>query len=62
MVDCDMAFVPTFPSVSRAIIRYNEEHDDKADGIIITPSNPPDNGGIKYNTIIGGPADTVVTE
>ena len=62
MVDCDMAFVPT-PSVSRAIIRYNEEHDDKADGIIITPShNPPDNGGIKYNTIIGGPADTVVTK
>lgn len=62
MVDQDMDFVPT-PSVSRAIIRYNETHDDKADGIIITPShNPPDNGGIKYNTIIGGPADTIITK
>lgn len=62
MVDSEMDFVPT-PSVSRAIIRYNEEHDEKADGIIITPShNPPDNGGIKYNTIIGGPADTLVTK
>ena len=32
MVDADMDFVPT-PSVSRAIIRYNESHFDKADGI-----------------------------
>ncbi|WP_251424898.1 phosphoglucomutase [Veillonella agrestimuris] len=62
MVDSNMDFVPT-PSMSRAIIRYNESHDEKADGIIITPShNPPDNGGIKYNTIIGGPADTIVTK
>ena len=37
MVDADMDFVPT-PSVSRAIIRYNESHFDKADGIVITPS------------------------
>ena len=50
--------MPT-PSISRAIIRYNESHDDKADGIVITPShNPPDNGGIKYNATNGGPADT----
>lgn len=28
MVDADMDFVPT-PSVSRAIIRYNESHDKK---------------------------------
>lgn len=62
MVDSDMDFVPT-PSMSRAIIRYNEIHDEKADGIIITPShNPPEHGGIKYNTIIGGPADTLVTK
>ncbi len=62
MVDSDMDFVPT-PSISRAIIRYNESHDDKADGIVITPShNPPDNGGIKYNTVNGGPADTLVTK
>ena len=61
-VDSEMGFVPT-PSVSRAIIRYNETYDDKADGIIITPShNPPDNGGIKYNPVNGGPADTMVTK
>lgn len=61
-VDSEMGFVPT-PSVSRAIIRYNECHEEKADGIIITPShNPPDNGGIKYNPINGGPADTDITK
>ncbi len=61
-VDSELGFVPT-PSVSRAIIRYNEGTDAKADGIIITPShNPPDNGGIKYNLINGGPADTLVTK
>lgn len=100
-------FVPT-PSVSRAIIRYNQiinetlkqaaaqkkvstsgscsgaeeiaqeikgveqsgnGHDQHvatkgyADGIVITPShNPPDQGGIKYNPINGGPADTNVTK
>ncbi len=62
MVDADMDFVPT-PSVSRAIIRYNESNDKKADGIVITPShNPPDNGGIKYNATNGGPADTLITK
>ena len=79
-VDGENGFVPT-PSVSRAIIRYNEIIDKqekiafvpdflkekvghgKADGIIITPShNPPDQGGIKYNPINGGPADTTVTK
>lgn len=60
-VDSENGFVPT-PSVSRAIIRYNEAHDVKADGLIITPShNPPDNGGIKYNPTNGGPADTSIT-
>lgn len=79
-------FVPT-PSVSRAIIRYNQIIDETlhsakavakqelvghtgqfcrkgyADGIVITPShNPPDQGGIKYNPINGGPADTTVTK
>lgn len=33
-----------------------------ADGIVITPShNPPQDGGFKYNTPNGGPADTDVT-
>lgn len=62
MVDGEMGFVPT-PSVSRAIIRYNESHDVQSDGIIITPShNPPAHGGIKYNPPHGGPADTMVTK
>lgn len=61
-VDQDMSFVPT-PSISRAIIRYNEAHENLADGLIITPShNPPDNGGIKYNPTNGGPADTDITK
>lgn len=61
-VDGAMDFVPT-PSVSRAIIRYNESAVEKADGLIITPShNPPNNGGIKYNPINGGPADTSITK
>ena len=61
-VDQDMGFVPT-PSISRAIIRYNEVHEGLADGLIITPShNPPDNGGIKYNPTNGGPADTEMTK
>lgn len=61
-VDQDMSFVPT-PSISRAIIRYNEAHENLADGLIITPShNPPHNGGIKYNPTNGGPADTDITK
>lgn len=61
-VDQEMGFVPT-PSISRAIIRYNEGHEELADGLIITPShNPPDNGGIKYNPTNGGPADTDITK
>ena len=33
-----------------------------ADGIVITPShNPPDGGGFKYNPPHGGPADTDAT-
>ena len=54
-------YTPT-PVLSFAILEYNKTHDDKADGIVITPShNPPDDGGFKYNTPNGGPADTDVT-
>ncbi len=55
-------FTPT-PAVSHAILAYNRARTaGLADGIVITPShNPPDNGGIKYNTPNGGPADTEVT-
>jgi phosphoglucomutase len=55
-------YTPT-PAISHAILRYNANRKSGlADGIVITPShNPPDNGGFKYNTPNGGPADTDVT-
>lgn len=50
MIQEGRGYTPT-PAVSRAILVYNRDHQNKADGIVITPShNPPDNGGIKYNT------------
>jgi phosphoglucomutase len=56
-------YTPT-PVVSHAILCYNRGRTTGlADGIVITPShNPPDNGGFKYNTPNGGPADTNVTK
>src|SRR5438094_835092 len=62
MVDRDAGYTPT-PVVSHAILCYNRGRTTGlADGIVITPShNPPDNGGFKYNTPNGGPADTDVT-
>ena len=55
-------FTPT-PAVSHAILAHNRGRKDGfADGIVVTPShNPPDNGGFKYNTPNGGPADTDAT-
>jgi phosphoglucomutase len=56
-------YVPT-PALSHAIIKYNvtAAKDDRADGIIITPShNPPRDGGFKYNPPHGGPADSDAT-
>ena len=55
-------YTPT-PAVSHAILCYNRGRKaGLADGIVVTPShNPPDNGGFKYNTPNGGPADTDVT-
>lgn len=47
------------PVISRAILVYNRDRAQEADGIIITPShNPPSDGGIKYNPPHGGAADT----
>ncbi|WP_413283994.1 phosphoglucomutase (alpha-D-glucose-1,6-bisphosphate-dependent) [Vibrio sp. MA40-2] len=55
-------FTPT-PGISHAILTYNLQHDDKADGIVITPShNPPQDGGIKYNPPHGGPAEGDLTQ
>jgi phosphoglucomutase len=55
-------YTPT-PVISHAILSYNHGRAmGLADGIVITPShNPPHDGGFKYNTPNGGPADTVVT-
>ncbi|MEP7065743.1 MAG: phosphoglucomutase (alpha-D-glucose-1,6-bisphosphate-dependent) [Gemmatimonadota bacterium] len=63
MLARDDEYTPT-PAVSHAILCYNRGRTSGlADGIVITPShNPPDDGGIKYNTPDGGPADTVVTK
>lgn len=62
LAERDEDYTPT-PAVSRAIIRYNREHDAKADGIVVTPShNPPRDGGFKYNPPNGGPADTDATK
>jgi phosphoglucomutase len=62
MVSKEDEFTPT-PVVSHAILGYNRGRNaGLADGIVVTPShNPPDNGGFKYNTPNGGPADTDVT-
>jgi phosphoglucomutase len=56
-------YTPT-PAISQAILVYNRGRErGLADGIVITPShNPPDGGGFKYNPPNGGPADTDITK
>jgi phosphoglucomutase len=58
-----LGYTPT-PVVSHAILTWNRAHPEAlADGIVVTPShNPPDGGGFKYNPPHGGPADTDVTK
>src|SRR5471030_1855752 len=62
MIAAKDEYTPT-PAISHAILTYNHGRTSGlADGVIITPShNPPDNGGFKYNTPNGGPADVGVT-
>jgi phosphoglucomutase len=62
IIQKDNGVTPT-PVISRAIIVHNRGRTNAlADGIVITPShNPPEDGGFKYNTTNGGPADTDVT-
>lgn len=59
----DDEFTPT-PVISYAILRYNKGRTQGfADGIVVTPShNPPSDGGIKYNSTHGGPAQTQATQ
>jgi len=55
------AFTPT-PVISFTIIEANKNSEILNDGVVITPShNPPSDGGFKYNTPNGGPADSDVT-
>ncbi|MGV8995858.1 MAG: phosphoglucomutase (alpha-D-glucose-1,6-bisphosphate-dependent) [Parvibaculaceae bacterium] len=62
MIDEHDGYTPT-PVISHAILIYNKGRTSGfADGIVITPShNPPRDGGFKYNSPNGGPADTTVT-
>jgi phosphoglucomutase len=55
-------YTPT-PAISHAILTHNHGRTTGlADGIVITPShNPPDGGGFKYNPENGGPADSELT-
>jgi phosphoglucomutase len=61
-VDEHDGYTPT-PVISHAILTYNRGRTaGLADGVVITPShNPPEDGGFKYNTPDGGPADLDVT-
>jgi phosphoglucomutase len=62
-IDKDMGYTPT-PVISHAILTYNRNKSGGiADGAVITPShNPPEDGGLKYNSPNGGPADTNLTK
>jgi phosphoglucomutase len=62
MVSKDGEFTPT-PAVSLAILLHNRGRTSGfADGVVVTPShNPPGDGGFKYNSPNGGPADVDVT-
>lgn len=58
----DFGYTPT-PAVSHAILTWNRDgKSELADGVVITPShNPPADGGFKYNSTNGGPANTAIT-
>ena len=62
VIQRDDGVTPT-PVISHSVLIHNRHRRDHlADGIVITPShNPPEDGGFKYNTTNGGPADTDVT-
>jgi len=62
MVQEGLGFTPT-PVISHAILTHNRDAArPRADGVVVTPShNPPQDGGFKYNSPDGGPADTGTT-
>ncbi|HXJ02422.1 MAG TPA: phosphoglucomutase (alpha-D-glucose-1,6-bisphosphate-dependent) [Micropepsaceae bacterium] len=63
MLDAQGGYTPT-PLISHAILTYNRARlGGLADGVVITPShNPPEDGGFKYNSPNGGPADVAATD
>jgi phosphoglucomutase len=63
LIDSRGGYTPT-PAVSRAILAHNASGpENRADGIVVTPShNPPPDGGFKYNPPDGGPAGTDITK
>ena len=62
IVQQEGGYTPT-PGISHAILTHNLKQQNKADGIVITPShNPPQDGGIKYNPTHGGPAEDKLTK
>ncbi|HEY8184564.1 MAG TPA: phosphoglucomutase (alpha-D-glucose-1,6-bisphosphate-dependent) [Pyrinomonadaceae bacterium] len=62
VIQQDDGVTPT-PVISRVILVYNRNRkQNRADGIVVTPShNPPEDGGVKYNPPHGGPAETGAT-
>ena len=62
VVQDGFGFTPT-PVISHAILGHNRNEPNRiGDGVVITPShNPPCDGGFKYNSTNGGPADADVT-
>ncbi|WP_421852397.1 phosphoglucomutase (alpha-D-glucose-1,6-bisphosphate-dependent) [Marinomonas sp.] len=61
-VQLNGGYTPT-PVISHAVLTHNKTQSDTSDGIVITPShNPPEDGGIKYNSSKGGPADKDITD
>ena len=63
MLSANDEYTPT-PVISHAILSYNRSRKTGlADGIVITPShNPPHDGGFKYNSTNGGPANLDITD
>jgi phosphoglucomutase len=63
MIPKGMEYTPT-PVISHAILNHNQNNKQEvADGVVITPShNPPEDGGFKYNPPHGGPAGNDITE
>lgn len=63
MIASNNEYTPT-PVISHAILHYNlGRRKGLSDGVVITPSHdPPHDGGFKYNSINGGPADHKITD